>query len=256
MCTIMTFTKDMLNDKIYSRIIDDMKWNSDGFALILTDKYGELITCLRTMNEDAIISTLTAVDFRRAFLHCRMATQGAPKLENVHGWYGGGFYVMHNGILSDPEAKRYAVDSQMIMQKLKNSGMGRTLKWLRTQAYQNCLLLDSKTNSYYVTRSTSGSLYTDGIGNFSTNRVGDIDKEVVRDTYQQYQFERVVRPPVNVYGFQRYDDNFTDHRIHGTYFSGTDSFKDGDDYLYERINGKGPLKVVVINGKPVLSNKA
>jgi hypothetical protein len=163
---------------MYSRIIDDMKWNRDGFSLLLTDQFGDVVTSLRTMDGDAIVGMLSSVRFARAFLHCRMATQGSTSLDNVHGWSLNGVYVQHNGILSDVRAKQLPVDSMLILLKIKELGINKTLVWLKSQSYANVFVIDSTTSTYYMSRTTVGSLFTDGQGNYSTNAIGGISQPV------------------------------------------------------------------------------
>jgi hypothetical protein len=190
MCTILTFTHAMLDDKMYSRIIDDMQYNSDGFSLLLTDELGQVSTNLRTMSQDAVIGALGS-KFSRAFLHCRMATQGAPKLDNVHGWSTKGVYVHHNGMISDNEARKYPVDSMMILTKLAD-GIKATLTWLQTQPYANVILIDSKSGHYIMSRSTVGTLYTDNEGNYSTNKIGFIQIPVKEQSVKAHEIEQLV----------------------------------------------------------------
>jgi hypothetical protein len=81
---------------------------------------------------------------------------------------------MHNGVLRAAEAQRCDVDSQAIGLWLRQGGMDFALKKLRGETFANVFLVDLNSNFFLVHRSVTGTLYTDGRGNYSTNPVGDV----------------------------------------------------------------------------------
>jgi len=172
-CTIITVSRDAYNVEVESQIWQDARVNSDGWSLLLIDASG-VATVMKTMSLDHVYAVLDYGMWARMFLHARMATQGGPVLENCHGWSQDGVFYMHNGILQNPEAWNYEVDSQLIGQWLDEGGVPNAVDELAREPYANVFLVDSLMHNYTVARSSIGSLYTDDNGNYSSNEVGDI----------------------------------------------------------------------------------
>ena len=186
MCSIITFKKSMYTEAMADHVLDEMTSNGDGFSVLLIGDNGAILSDLHTMDPYAVLGVLDYCDYDRAFVHCRLATQGVPNVRNTHGFYNSGVYYQHNGILSDPAARRFAVDSMLIGAKLDQLGLHGTLDWLKTQSYANCFFVDTVTNRYFVTRNTVGSLFTDGIGNFSTTEFETICIPVTHNSEHSY----------------------------------------------------------------------
>lgn len=183
MCTVMTvsaavfYASKKSEDDFRDRIWRDSLSNRDGQSVIIISD-GEVIAQLRSMDANLILGLIDSSDWDRIFIHSRLATQGEVSLANTHGWHTNGIYYMHNGFISASEANLYEVDSQAIGHWLRRGGVTNALTKLRSENYANVLMVDTQEWAYYMHRSRSGSLYTDGNGNYSTNSVGPIDKRV------------------------------------------------------------------------------
>jgi hypothetical protein len=196
MCTIMTLSYEAFSDEMMAQIKSDAGRNSDGYALLLYGKH-DSETIIRSMNIAVIEAALRDTEWTRMFLHCRFATQGTEELDNTHGWSVGGIYYMHNGAIRHPKARDLAVDSMMIGKWL-NGGISVALKELRYETYANVFLIDTKNHQFHVHRSATGSLFTDGHGNYSTARVGTIS-QVVSDNSCSMVGIPVTPRPVQTY---------------------------------------------------------
>ena len=190
MCTIMTMDRSSFGAAVERQIWEDSARNDDGWALLLVDRIG-LSTSLRTMDLDLVLGMLrTNTRWERFFLHARMATQGRAVVENTHGWCVRGVWWMHNGVLSNHEARAHAVDSMLIGEWLKRGGVDHALTNLMTESFANVLLFDSRDGYYYVSRSSAGTLYTDGHGNYSTHPVNDVALVVDPWTQDVHELQR------------------------------------------------------------------
>ncbi len=206
MCTLMTLHNSKWSTKMENRIRKDAIENPDGFALLLMTSDGAH-SIFRTFDIDAVVMLLNTVTWSRMFLHCRYATQGAVTLDNSHGWSNQGVFYMHNGRLAAPEARLFPVDSQAIGDWLE-SGIDTALKDLWAEPYANVFLINTVENYYVVNRSLGGQLYTDGRGNYSTNRVGNIRKPVRRRS-QKSHIMYVVKPEPKVSMWASYSEEDT-----------------------------------------------
>lgn len=177
MCTLLTVDRAAFSKKILARINMDARYNDDGFSLLTLGKHGEP-ALLRTMSIDDVFSALDVLKWERFFLHCRAATQGTIMLENTHGWDAAGVFYMHNGILRDKMAEYFPVDSQLIGHKIETVGMNGTMEWLTSESFANVFFVNPSLSWYQVFKSENGSLYTDGKGNYSTNRVSNIKRYI------------------------------------------------------------------------------
>jgi len=164
----------------------------------------------------------------------RAATQGDVNIRNTHGWMTtAGTAVMHNGVLFDQDSYRFNVDSELIVDWLEKFGTDFTLEMLLTENYANVFLIENL-GDYYVSRTSGGSLFTDGRGNFATNQVGRINKPVKHD-YQQLFKSGFVKPEIRIQDFLDYEDY---HHEHGYYRDGYRSSYDWKTGVtrYEPIN--------------------
>ncbi len=189
MCSIITFTKDMYSTDLTDHLMSDMASNPDGFSVILVDINGQVLVDLHSMDAYAVIGLLEWAAYHRAFVHCRLSTQGQITIRNTHGFHMNGIYYQHNGILSDPISKRFAVDSMLIGAKISEGSLHTTLTWLKSQSYANCFFIDTNIKQYFVTRNSVGSLFTDGRGNYSTNAYDTICQPVIPYSEHAYSFD-------------------------------------------------------------------
>lgn len=182
MCTLLTFTTTQWNADMESRIYDDFKGNDDGSVLMLADSKGRIYESIKTFNVARIIETLNNdLNWSRCFLHNRFATQGAKNINNIHGWQHGSMYWFHNGTLIDQRATRFPVDSMLIGHWIAQYGAEETVEHISDkEPFANVIILDTSTDCYYIARSKYGQLYTDNLGNFSTNKVGAIAHPVLQ----------------------------------------------------------------------------
>ena len=190
MCTIMTLSQYSYQDArtdVIQRIQTDSYSNDDGWNLILTAGT-EIVTNLKTLHLEPIFQALEYMPWDRMFLHARYATQGESNIFNCHGFESNGFLYMHNGTIRDKAAGLYPVDSLLIGDWLQVD-IDYTINKLFDEKFQNTFLLDANTAQYYVTRSEHNTLYTNGIGDYSTNEIGDINRPVDNYSYSLYSFD-------------------------------------------------------------------
>lgn len=194
------------NDELITRMVQDSNFNDDGWSAMFVLGSGKPMF-LQSLDLDPIVSLVLDLDWTRMFLHARAATQGSPRLDNCHGWSADGVYVFHNGILSNPQSRDFEVDSQLIHWWIDRYGVTKTLNLLRTERYANVMLVDTISNEYLIHRSETGSLFTDGNGNFSSNIMGDI-RQPVR-VYTNDVFELGLKPVVDKYsGYMTDEDEY------------------------------------------------
>jgi predicted glutamine amidotransferase len=88
-----------------------------------------------------------------------------------------GKLIMHNGIVGN--TCRYAVDSFNIghLDLLDSDGLLLDLQ-RRNETFANIIVIGPDERQYFVTRLHTGKLFTDGIGNYSTNEVAMINEPV------------------------------------------------------------------------------
>lgn len=187
MCTILTVSSAFYSRGLERRILEDAKGNGHGFALLLTDEKGALLS-LRSMDIEPILALIRSVPWERLFLHSRWATQGQISLTNTHGWQSDSVFYFHNGCLTSKDAYNWPVDSQAIGQWVSEGGVAGALEKLKSEAFANVFLVDADKGYYSVSRGTGGSLYTDGNGNYSTNPFDAIKKKVENKSDACYFF--------------------------------------------------------------------
>lgn len=183
MCTLMTLSKEFFDanrSAVNQRIRSDQFHNDDGSALILVDDKHVVLMNLASMDITPILMILNSRPWARMFLHQRMATGGSPIVGNCHGWAtrdDGAVHVMHNGILHTPDSVGCAVDSQAILTWLEQLKWKDALGKIEDEWYANVFLIING-RGHTIIRSETGSLVTDGLGNFSTNYVTGLHHEV------------------------------------------------------------------------------
>lgn len=191
MCTMVTV--DTRSPELLAQIRADAKNNNDGWSVLVIDKHGKH-SLVRTLSLALVLATVESVDFARIFVHSRFTTRGESTLQNTHGWESAGVFYFHNGTLSAPESKKYNVDSMLIGDWIKEHGFPGVFDELNKELFANALLVWPDTHRYWAFRSTAGTLFTDDVGNFSTNKFGAIDKPCAQGHYYPCALPHDTRP--------------------------------------------------------------
>jgi hypothetical protein len=200
MCTIYTFDKQTYKDykkDLETVITLDNAYNNDGLSLVCLDPSNESNDLvIKTFNLGWVLFALD--DFMtvcgpegRVWLHQRAATGFNVNLGTVHGFTDRlGNILMHNGILQHSSRSLYTVDSFSLIDTLPtNSALASLMALARmNEHFANIFIIRPSDYTYGVIRRTTGRLYTDGEGNYSTNPVGKIDKPVPEDTAADFIF--------------------------------------------------------------------
>jgi predicted glutamine amidotransferase len=180
MCTIITYKT--LHPEIIKQIKDDIAFNADGLTLIQDN----ISINIMEWNDNL----LTILDKnKRIFIHTRMATTTSVGVQHTHGFRNAlGHYVLHNGWLTTPNAKAFAVDSASLA--TFQSAYEAYLFSFYKAAKANVIWIDFDSNEYTVFRTGSyNTLYTDGKGNYSTNKIAmlGITKSVKADYCEDHK---------------------------------------------------------------------
>lgn len=185
MCTIMTVDKDSYTDDVFAQIKADARYNDDGWSLALISN-GGVRDVIHTMSLPVIQAALDNEDWDRMFLHARAATGMSDiNVLNSHGFRSYPYLIFHNGFIMNSE-NHLPVDSEQIGIWLDTLGEAGCLQKLYSEGFANVMLLNVKTGDYLIHRSKTGTLFTDGDGNYSTNEVGYMRIPVKE--YTQYKF--------------------------------------------------------------------
>ncbi len=195
MCTIHTYSAKYFraNERaIHAQILQDSVMNSDGISFLFLDGHNDKTnTIFRTMDVDNALTVMTmlmteATKHARVFIHLRAATTQDIGVAFTHAFDDmQGVIYMHNGVFSNPRA--YSVDSFQMVNWTGTEG-GGLLDQLqsRRETFANVLRIDTVKYTWTVTRMDNSILHTDGQGNYSTRKFGDINQEVPRRTFQNY----------------------------------------------------------------------
>jgi len=195
MCTIFTVDKkkydDMGTATVTSRILVDAMSNDDGGSLVFLDpKSPHNNTIFRTMNAYLLVDFITQVMLTasaeaRMFVHLRAATTWNTGVSYTHGFDDmNGVVYMHNGILSNP--KGYTVDSfKLIAIGATTANELWTELFTANERFANIFRIDTDNYKYAVVRMTTGSLYSDGKGNYSTNKIKGLINHPVKLDYHR-----------------------------------------------------------------------
>lgn len=190
MCTIYTFDKpfyDKYSSELERRIKTDFLRNSHGLSMVGLDAANPLAdTMLKSFRPETILDTIRAFmednsDSSRIWLHQRAATSTAVHVGTMHGFTDrDGNIIMHNGILFRIPTELYSVDSFAIPDLMLTSTADALLASLLRlrENFANVFIIRPQQMGYSVVRCKSGSLYTDGMGNYSSLPVGTINEEV------------------------------------------------------------------------------
>lgn len=173
MCTLMTLDRNIYKNNeaaVIQRIKDDAWTNADGVSLLLLHANGE-VSNFRAMSVAHAQTLLDALEWTRFWLHQRAATTRNVATEFTHGFCQDGVWYMHNGVIRGAEADRLPVDSMVIGRWLSRN---QHYERLAKESFANVFFVAPEQNVYTVWRSTGGSLFTDGQGNYSTRVCGPI----------------------------------------------------------------------------------
>lgn len=190
MCTILTFTSAIWNDNyadLIDRLYDDEMFNGDGIAMLFDNQ-----TFIQTMDLNCAVDILTSTSWDRVWIHFRSATSPEVGINYNHGFYTKDrqYLVMHNGYI--PEGVHLPVDSMWICDLIDTLGIDDAVEHLLCkQSFCNTFIVEVDSGNYWTVRCQSGSLYTDGHGNYSTKKVGPICQEQPVRSFE----EHIVRKP-------------------------------------------------------------
>lgn len=192
MCTIIT--TNTIDNALFDQIRHDAKYNPHGLAAVTYD--GKEYQVIKTHDPESLIHSLQFKTFQRVWVHTRNATTWARGITATHAFIQDEYIVMHNGVLSSPRAKVHPVDSMLLCDILKLSDPANVQDVLNSmgETWANVFIIDTKLDKYHVIRQVTGSLHTDGKGNYSTNPFADIVNPVGHVSYECVS----VRPPAIV----------------------------------------------------------
>ena len=204
MCTILTVDLAAYIHSaadIIDRIYQDNSRNRDGLALVALDPDcpdNDLI--LKTFNVELIVKSIdsffeTAVSLdARIFLHQRMATGSSIHVGTMHA-FGDmtGNIIMHNGIFrsayDSTGSDVYAVDSFAMIDYMGFDNADEVLQALLQlkEHFTNLFIIRPDCYTYGVVKLRTGTLYTDGLGNYSTHPVAGLDLAVLDLTASEHR---------------------------------------------------------------------
>lgn len=194
MCQIHAITRksyDTNTDKWEAHLRDGAKINSHGSAALFLDETTGNHSIIRSLNWDDIEVVLNFKDdWTHVFIHQRYGTRGGRGLENTHFWQANDVFYCHNGVFRGEEQDKFTVDSHVIGQYLEEHGVWSALEYMQSQEYSNTFMVDMVEGSYYISRSSTNSLFTDNSGCFSTRKLNDIcDKTVPKYAVLKREFK-------------------------------------------------------------------
>lgn len=232
MCTLVTISAEFFANnraQVLERIRQDARFNGDGWSLLCIDVQDtSRNVALQSMNLRMVLRTLdlfadTCSPDSRIFLHARAATTRYTGIAYCHGFTDlRGRIFMHNGIIQNPE--QLAIDSYSLIDlPLSDTGMLEALK-SRGDNYANVFVIDTDTDTYTIIRLATGSLYTDGNGNYSTHPLATIAKPV-----EQWS---VANHELFDYSYASVSDAYSDEYDTYSYSSKYQTWLDRADELY------------------------
>lgn len=198
MCTILTVDYATFLDNretIIARIKSDAIRNCDGYSLVMARKEGSL--SLNSMDINTVVATIDAIDFERMWLHSRAATGMDTGVAYTHNFRTkDGLLIQHNGIVDNPDS--LPVDSMRIAQLVDMLGLDHAIDFISSsgEMFFNTFFIEPEYGSYTVVRLSSGTLFMDGNGNYSTNPIdGLINIPVAGGHWESYP-ECIAKPQV------------------------------------------------------------
>lgn len=214
MCTILTVdyaTFSANREAIIARIKSDAIRNCDGYSLVMTRKEGSL--SLNSMDINTVVATIDAINFERVWLHSRAATGTDIGVAYTHNFRTkDGILIQHNGIVGNPDG--LPVDSMRIAQLVDMLGLDHAIDFLSSsgETFFNTFFIEPEHGSYTVVRLSSGTLFMDGKGNYSTNPIDGIVNIPVSAGHWESYPDCIAKPQVispNLYNRYDYLDNWS-----------------------------------------------
>lgn len=195
MCTIHTYSAKYYRKyqrEINGQILQDSVINDDGISVVFLDGHNaKKNTVIRTMSPEHAIGSISALmedatKYARVFVHLRAATTAHVGVGFTHAFDDmRGVFYMHNGVITN--TSNLAVDSFNMANWADTRGSGLLVNLLgRKESFANVLRIDTVGYKWSVTRMNSGSLHTDGHGNYSSKSFGTILTPVDHQFTQSY----------------------------------------------------------------------
>lgn len=208
MCTIHTYSAKFYrkNQKdINIQIIRDAITNEDGLSMVFLDGHNAVTnTVYRTMSAENLTVVLSmlmadATKYARVFIHLRAATTTHVGVGFTHAFDDmQGIFYMHNGVITN--TGNMAVDSFNMANWADTRGSGMLVNLLgRKEHFANVFRIDTVGYKWSMTRMSSGTLHTDGHGNYSSRAFGPITEAVEHHSTQSYTLSFLPKPLYNNY---------------------------------------------------------
>lgn len=196
MCTILTISRDVyLVDRpaFISRILSDVASNPDGLSLIAVDPTHPMSNI--SLNCMAVGHVLNMIDvffaggseYARIWLHTRAATTDYIGIPFNHGFTDSrGTMIHHNGIIGN--YRNLHVDSfNLVDYRTEHAGVFMEDLITAQENFANVFLIRPDLATYGVVRMWGGTLVTDGMGNYSSRPVADIQDPVPPSYAKEYR---------------------------------------------------------------------
>lgn len=195
MCTIITADREKFaasEAAFIARIRADARHNSDGFALMTVGASQDKTQLIRSMDVESVIDILKMKNFQRFWFHARMATGLYKGIDGCHGFISSHdnkeWFVFHNGVFRHTQSSKFRVDSMWLASLVNQYGPDGALGIIRNnEGYANVFLVSPAAERWYTLRQTGGTLYQDGEGTYSTNKIEEVAEQSVKDHFWQYQ---------------------------------------------------------------------
>lgn len=203
MCTIMTSTVEKFTEHetaFLGRIRADARTNDDGYSLLLVGEDQSKTQLSRSMDVESIIDILKVKRFKRFFLHSRMATTQYKGIDGCHGFIGAHdnkeWFVFHNGVFRHPHAAKHKVDSGWLASLVTQFGPTAALSVIsNNESYANILLVSPQAELFHAMHQTSGTLYKDDAGSYSTNKMDGVIELPVKD--REWLYHKMPCPKIH-----------------------------------------------------------
>ena len=194
MCKIYVVTQDnyLKDDKKWSDHIENgVTGNWHGSSAVLLDREGNHSIVRVSEYEDLKLMLDNSENWDRALIHHRWGTGNNLGVIDTHFWQAGRFLYCHNGVFrGSAKSDKLRVDSQAIGVFLEAGELWEAIRFCQEQEYANVLIVDIEGKRYYMTRSRTNSLYTDGAGQYSTDKLdGLCDIPVSQSSIVTHPFE-------------------------------------------------------------------
>jgi len=206
MCTILTIDRNFYNNNrelFAHRTKMDASINRDGFAITMLGETDKDVITIQMMDYATAMEFIdTNTSWQRVFLHTRAATTKTVNVFGCHNFKSTGngkstatdhWIIQHNGYLAGKEASKYLVDSMYLGDLINETGIDKTIQTIiETQAYSNIFFINPVSGEYRVARCYVNTLYTDGLGNYSTKIMGAVRQPV--PIMESFVHKHVMKP--------------------------------------------------------------